>query len=63
MAKRIISGLLLTAFAILMIALRDTVVLTVVLAAFSCIATIELNNALDVSNSRLKTKSVIWKVG
>ena len=25
--------------------------------------TTELNNALDVSNSRLKTKSVIWKVG
>ena len=25
--------------------------------------TTELNNALHVSNSRLKTKSVIWKAG
>ncbi len=59
MAKRIISGLLLTAFAILMIALRDTILLPLVLAAFSCIATIELNNATKLQNKPVMVISII----
>ena len=59
MAKRIISGLLLTAFAIMMIALRYTILLSIVLAAFSCIATIELNNATKLQNKPVMVISVI----
>ena len=59
MAKRIISGLLLTAFAIMVIALRYTIVLPIVLAAFSCIATIELNNATKLQNKPVMVISVI----
>lgn len=59
MAKRIISGLLLTAFAIMMIALRYTILLSIVLAAFSCIATIELNNATKLQNKPVMVLSVI----
>ena len=59
MAKRIISGLLLTAFAILMIALRDTILLPIVLAAFCVIATIELNNATKLQNKPVMVLSVI----
>lgn len=59
MAKRIISGLLLTAFAIVMIALRYTILLSIVLAAFSCIATIELNNATKLQNKPVMVLSVI----
>ena len=59
MAKRIISGLLLTAFAIMMIALRYTILLPIVLAAFSCIATIELNNATKLQNKPVMVISVI----
>lgn len=59
MAKRIISGLLLTAFAIMMIALRYTILLPFVLAAFSCIATIELNNATKLQNKPVMVLSVI----
>ena len=59
MAKRIISGLLLTAFAIAMIALRYTILLPFVLAAFSCIATIELNNATKLQNKPVMVISVI----
>ena len=59
MAKRIISGLLLTAFAILMIVLRYTILLPFVLAAFSVIATIELNNATKLQNKPVMVLSVI----
>ena len=59
MAKRIISGLLLTAFAILMIVLRYTILLPFVLAAFSVIATIELNNATNLQNKPVMVLSVI----
>lgn len=59
MAKRIVSGLLLTAFAIMMIALRYTILLSIVLAAFSCIATIELNNATKLQNKPVMVLSVI----
>ena len=62
MAKRIISGLLLTAFAIAMIALRYTILLPFVLAAFSCIATIELNNATKLQNKPIMVLSVIASV-
>ena len=62
MAKRIISGLLLTAFAIMVIALRYTIVLPIVLAAFSCIATIELNNATKLQNKPVMVLSVIASI-
>lgn len=59
MAKRIISGLLLTAFAIMMIALRYTILLPLVLATFCVIATIELNNATKLQNKPVMVLSVI----
>ncbi len=59
MAKRIISGLLLTAFAIMVIALRYTIVLPLVLATFCVIATIELNNATKLQNKPVMVLSVI----
>ena len=62
MAKRIISGLLLTAFEILMLALRDTILLPIVLAAFCCIATIELNNATKLQNKPVMVLSVIASI-
>ena len=62
MAKRIISGLLLTAFAILMIALRDTILLPIVLAAFCVIATIELNNATKLQNKPVMVLSVVASI-
>lgn len=62
MAKRIIFGLLLTAFAIVMIALRDTILLTIVLSAICCIATIELNNATKLQNKPVKVLSIIASV-
>lgn len=62
MAKRIVSGLLLTAFAIVMIALRYTILLPIVLAAFSCIATIELNNATKLQNKPVMVISVIASI-
>ncbi len=62
MAKRIIFGLLLTAFAIVMVVLRDTILLTFVLAAICCIATIELNNATKLQNKPVMVLSVIASI-
>jgi len=59
MAKRIVFGLLLTVFAILMIVLRDTVLLTIVLSAICCIATIEMNNAIKLQNKAIMGISVV----
>ncbi len=59
MFKRIVFGLLLTAFAIVMIFLRNTILLVFVLSAICCIATIELNNAIKLQNKVIMGLSVV----
>lgn len=59
MVKRIVFGLLLTAFAVVMLFLRNTILLVLVLSAICCIATIELNNAIKLQNKAIKGMSVI----
>lgn len=58
MAKRIIFGVLLTAFAVVMLILRNTVLLTFVLAAICLIATLELNNAVKLKNKPIMVLSL-----
>lgn len=59
MAKRIIFGLLLTAFAIAMLCIRDTLFLVAVVAAICGIATHELNNAVKLQNKPIMILSII----
>lgn len=58
MVKRIIFGVLLTAFAVVMLILRNTVLLTFVLAAICLIATLELNNAVKLKNKPIMVLSL-----
>lgn len=58
MVKRIIFGVLLTAFAVVMLVLRNTILLTFVLAAICLIATLELNNAVKLKNKPIMVLSL-----
>lgn len=62
MAKRIVFGLLLTAFGIAMLSLRESALLVVVLAVICAIATHELNNAVKLQNTAVKFLSILVSV-
>lgn len=59
MAKRIVFGLLWTAFGIAMLFLRNTLLLVFVVAALCVIATHELNNAVKLENKPVMVLSLI----
>ncbi len=58
MGKRIVFGLLLTAFGVAMLFLRNTLLLVFVIAAICVIATYELNNAVKLQNKPVKVLSL-----
>lgn len=62
MVKRIVFGLLLTAFAITMLCLRYTFLLSVVIAVICFIATYELNHAVQLKNKPIMVLSLIASV-
>lgn len=59
MIKRVIFGLIWTVFGITLLCLRDTFLLSVVLAAFCVIATYELNKAIKLENKPIAVLSLI----
>ncbi len=59
MAKRIVFGLILTAFGIAMLFLRNTPLLVFVIAAICVIATHELNNAVKLKNKPVMVLSLV----
>lgn len=59
MAKRIIFGLLLTAFGITMLWLRYTFLVVIVIAAISVVATYELNTAVKLKNKPIMVLSLM----
>lgn len=59
MVKRIIFGLLLTAFGITMLGLRYTFLVDIVVAAISVVATYELNHAVKLKNKPIMVLSLL----
>lgn len=59
MVKRIIFGLLLTAFGITMLGLRYTFLVDIVVAAISVVATYELNHAVQLKNKPIMVLSLL----